>query len=88
MAVTPNYKSAAIRTLTGTWTHAADDANETVTVAGYVYDAKFSMCDATGLQTLIGYSVSRSTTTGISTITIHCDGDVTDGRYMVLVSSM
>jgi len=88
MAVTPNYKSAAIRPLYGTWTHAEDSANESFSVAGYVYDAKFSMCDATGDQTLVGYSVSRSTTTGISTITIHCNGIVTDGRYIVWVSAM
>ena len=89
MSVTPNYKSAAVRVIHGTWTHAEGADEETLTVAGYVYSAKFSDCDSSESHDVgIPYSLSRSTTTGITTITVHAQAAVTDGRFILWSSSM
>lgn len=89
MAVTVNYKSVAVKMVHGTWTHTSGAANESLTVMGYVYSGVVSNCDADGtVDTAIGYTVSRSTTTGISTITIDNQADVTDGRFIFFVSAM
>lgn len=90
MAVTVNYKSeTAGRPIFGTWTHAEGAANESVAVAGFVFGGQVSSLDITGgADVAIRYSISRSTTTGISTITFHCSEAVTDGRFYFFVSSM
>ena len=88
MTVTVNYKSAAVRMVHGTWTHTEGAAAESLTVAGYVYGGSVTNNDAAGTGDVnIGFSVSRSTTSGISTITIHNDSAVTLGRFMFWVSS-
>ena len=71
----------------GTWTHTKGAVEETIEVAGLVLGAVISHND-TGVahDILNAWSVSRNTTTGISTITVHNQADVTDGRFIIFTT--
>lgn len=89
MSATANYKISACRMISGTFTHTEGDTDDTLDVAGYVIAGIVNNVDSSGgVAVPMTYSVSRSTTTGISTITIQNNGAVTDGRFVFFVSSM
>jgi len=68
----------------GIWTHTKGAVEETVKVAGRVFGAIFSHLD-TGVahDVLNSWSVSQDTVNGVSTITIHNQSDVTEGRMLI-----
>lgn len=71
----------------GTWTHTEGGAAETVTVAGTVLSAQFTHCDSSGRRdVLVPFSVSKNTTTGVSTITFYPNATVTDGRFVIFTT--
>jgi len=71
----------------GTWTHTVGAAEETLAVAGRVLAAIFTHVDSSGAHdVLMSYSLSQSTTTGVTTITIHGQAAVTTGRFVVITT--
>lgn len=90
MSVTVNNKRMTNgRVVCGTWTHSEGEANESVTIPGYIFGGQITVHDASGsVDNAIRYSISRSTTTGVSTVTFHYGADVTDGRFYFFTSSM
>lgn len=71
----------------GTWTHTEAGASESVVVAGTVLAAMFTHCDASGKRdVLVPYSVSKNTTTGVSTITFYPNASVIDGRFVIFTT--
>lgn len=87
MTTTINYKSVAVNQIAGTWTHAEGAVNETLTVPGYVYGGTVVDADSDGQDAAQKFTISRSTTSGISTITIRCQKAVADGRFIFWTTS-
>jgi len=89
MSATVNNKMHSCgRDVFGTFTHTEGEANPTVTVAGYVWVGIVQSLDTDDVDVSMKYSVSRDTTTGISTITIHCTETVADGRFWFKTTTM
>ena len=72
--------------LVGTWSGNTGDASGSApSVRGIVYDCQFQNQDATSAEDRpTPCDVSYSTTTGLSTITVHNHADVTTGRFSIL----
>lgn len=87
MAVTISNVVSKGKITIGTWTHTAGTANETFTVLGKVYACIIATSDASNEYDVgIKYSESMDTTTGVNTVTIQYQGDVTEGRLFVFSS--
>lgn len=70
----------------GEWSHVLGAAQETLQVGGRVMGALFQhLDDDEPHEVEVPYTVSQDTVTGVSTITIHCNAQVTTGRFMVFV---
>lgn len=72
--------------LHGTWSGSAGDASGAApSVRGIVYSCIFQNHDATsGEDRPTPVDVSYSSTTGLSTITVHNHSDVTTGRFSIV----
>lgn len=88
MAVTvQGRKVGNIVMVFGTWTHTKGTAEESLAVAGRVLGAIISHLDTDVAHDILNaWSVSQDTTTGVTTITIHTQADVTDGRFIIFTS--
>jgi len=79
------YMGPIIRKVFGTWTGSAGDAAGTMTVAGTVRQATFQKIDALDGTYQILPRVEVSTTSGISTITVENQDNVTNGVFELTV---
>lgn len=81
MAITIQYP-ATVKKLVGTWTQTVGSANPTQTIAGTVWDARFSENKSSGsVDYRVGWSQSISGR--ITTVTVYCDSTVTDGKFII-----
>lgn len=67
--------------LKGTWTATVGDAAGTVTIGGYVTDARFIDNASSGPYQNVPVNISNSSGTG--TVTVYHAGTVTDGKFEV-----
>lgn len=75
----------ALRLIYGDWTGSSGDAAGTVTISGpKPYVALFQKFDAIDRSYQIVPRVEVSTTSGITTITVENQDDVTTGSFMIL----
>jgi len=78
-----SYFGPGHRSIRGTWTGSAGDAAGTMTVAGIVQEVVFQKFDAKDNTYQIIPRVERSTTAGITTLTIENQDNVTDGFFTI-----
>lgn len=81
-----NLSGPALQTAVATFTHTESEAEETFTIGGYIVAALVQqVVGSTELVTVpeTSVSISRDTTTGISTVTINKMNTVADGRILV-----
>ena len=70
--------------LRGSWTGSEGDASGTVSVGGLVSQVSFQNHDATSNEDRpTPCDISRDSTTGISTITVHNHSTVSVGRFAI-----
>lgn len=78
------YMGPGSKQFTGIWSGASGDAAGTMSVAGTVYQTDFDNYDSTN-----SYQVrprcTVSTSSGISTLTINNQADVTNGVFVISV---
>ena len=79
------YEGAGVRKLYGTWTGSAGDAAGTIPVAGTVRHAVFQKIDPLDNTYQIIPRVECSTTSGITTITVENQDNVTTGVFELTV---
>lgn len=87
MSVTKlNLSGPALQTAVATFTHTEGTAEETFTIGGYIVAALVQQVLSSGELVSVpetSVSISRDTTTGISTVTINKTSTVADGRILV-----
>lgn len=79
------YMGPGIRKLFGTWTGSAGDAAGTMTIAGVVQIAKFQKLDPLDSTNQILARCETSISSGISTLTIENQDNVTSGSFEITV---
>lgn len=81
MAITIQFPST-VKTMVGTWTQTKGAANQTLSIAGTVWDARFTSNKSSGTA---DYDVkwSQSVSGRITTLTIYSSDNVTDGKFVL-----
>jgi len=77
------YHGPGHRSIRGTWTGSAGDAAGTLAIAGIVQEAIFQKFDTKDNTYQIIPRIERSTSAGITTLTIENQDTVTDGFFTI-----
>lgn len=80
-----SFNGPAASTVWGTWTGATGDAAGTLAISGIVTRAIFQKFDALDNTYEIIPRIERSTSSGITTLTIENQDTVTDGFFTIEV---
>lgn len=78
-----SYMGPGVRRIWGDWTGSAGDAAGTMTISGKVIEANFQKLDPLDSTNQILSRVGKSETSGITTLTIENQDNVTDGYFQI-----